>query len=253
MRISRQYRLILILTAGIVPRTDLLCAQTMPGPSLAETVEWMANTLKASEGNNAVVHRPTPRPYPKKWVEEKIDPYHSEVITSFSHHACRVEFDVDILDNDIFPLMGKYTLDQIVLTFDLTDLDPESVSIQNSCAPVETSSGPVEPWNCEDIQGKFVIFRTSDARPKIRQESFYSSGKSGHGFYQVGIHAKNNLDQMCKEFPGNTAYCDVAKHKETPSDLAFKSLGFTTPAYAKRFATAFRHAVELCAGKKSAF
>ena len=227
-------------------------------PSLVETFEWMANTLKPTEGNNVVIHRPYERPYAKDWVDEGIDPYHSEVITNFSHEDCRVKFEVDVTDNDPVLLFGKHLVEHDVDTFDLKDIDPKSVRIQNSCEPVNTPNGPTTPFNCENTQGKFVIFQTSDAKPRIHEESNNSSGKSLYGLNQVRKHAEYNLDEMCEasisnEGARNPAYCDEPEHKGKPVDLTSSKLGFSTSEYATRFAKAFKHAVELCGGKQSAF
>jgi hypothetical protein len=244
----------LMLLLFLLPR---LQAQAN-SPSLAETFEWIGNTLKPSEGNNTFTHRPTPRPYVKDWVDQEIDPYHTESIVGFSHDGCRVTFDVEMVDNDMGFLLGKYFLYHGVDTFDLKDIDPQSVHIQNSCEPVATSSGPVEPWNCEDTQGKIIVFQTVDAKPKIHEEGSGSSGKSSYGLWGVRHHMKLNLDEMCKEAnahgdSGNGAYCDQPDTKQTPKDVTSSTLGFTSPDYAKRFAKAFGNAVILCGGKKSAF
>jgi hypothetical protein len=233
-------------------------SQTAPSPSLTETFDWMANTLKPSERNNSFTHYPTPHPYVKEWVDKEIDPYHTERITGFSHDGCRIKFDVEIIDNDMGLLLGKYFFYHSVTAFDLKDIDPQSVRIQNSCEPVATQSGPVEPWNCEDTQGKIVVFQTVDAKPKIHVEGSASSGKSNYGRWGVRHHTEYNLDGMCKEASangdsGNGAYCDQPDTKETPRDVTSSTLDFATPAYAKRFAKALRHAVELCGGKASAF
>jgi hypothetical protein len=232
--------------------------QTTPSPSMTETFDWMTNTLKLSEGNTTFTHRPTARPYVKDWLDKEIDPYHAETIEKFTHDGCRVTFEVEMIDNDMGFLLGKYFLYHAVDTFDLKDIDPQSVRIQNSCAPVTTPSGPVEPWNCEDTQGKIVVFQTRDAKPTIHEEGSGSSGKSNYGIWGVQHHMKFNLDEMCTQAnshgdAGNGAYCDEPEKKQTPKDLTSSTLGFTTPAYANRFAKALRHAVELCGGKSSTF
>lgn len=227
-------------------------------PSLAETFDWITNTLKPSEGNNAVVHRHHKQPYSKEWVTKDIDPYHSEVIKTFSHDGCRVRFEVDIADNDMGLLLGKHFIEHDIDTFDLKDIDPRTVQVENSCESVQTTTGPIAPFNCEDTQGDFVTFRTADAKIKIHEEAAGSSQKSLHGLNQVKHHAKYNLDEMCKEAYAaggqvNPAYCDEPEHQEKPAEKTSSSLGFSTPEYAKRFVQAFKHAIELCGGKQSAF
>jgi hypothetical protein len=248
--------IIVLVTASSL----MMQSQTVPrnSPSLEDTFDWMTNTLKRSEGNNTFTHRPTPRPYVKDWVDNQIDPYHTETIAEFSHDGCRVTFDVEMDDNDMGTLLGKYFLYYAVDIFDLKDIDPQSVLVQNSCEPVETPDGPVEPWNCEDTQGRIVVFQTADAKLKIHQEGSSSSGKSNYGRWGVRTHMKYNLDAMCKEANahgelGNGVYCDQPETKQRPKDLTSSTLGFASPDYAERFAKAFRHAVELCGGKASTF
>jgi hypothetical protein len=243
----------ILFFALIVLTTSLVHAQ-----SLEETFDWMTNTLKPAEGNNTAVHRPFTKPYPQDWVRDDLDPYHSETIKRFSHEGCRVEFDVDVVDNDGAFLFGRYFIEHDADTFDLKDIDPSSIRIEDACASVDTPSGPTKPWNCEDWQGKFLIFRTSNAKAKIHEELSGSSGKSMYSYHHKNEdgHTKtigDDSDELCKEMPGNTAYCDQPEHKMGSKYLTQVQLGFSTPEYAKRFAKALRHAVNLCGGKPSAF
>src|SRR5271163_566412 len=82
-------------------------SQTTPGPPGAETFDWMDNTLKPSERNNTLTHYPTARPYVKQWIDESINPYHSETVEHFSHDGCRVTFHIEMVDNDMGLLLGK--------------------------------------------------------------------------------------------------------------------------------------------------
>jgi hypothetical protein len=65
---------------------------------------------QAIRGQCYIHHRPTARPYVKDWVDKQIDPYHTEMIAAFSHDGCRVTFDVEMDDNDMGFLLGKYFL-----------------------------------------------------------------------------------------------------------------------------------------------
>ena len=222
-------------------------------PSLTDTLDWIANTLKPSEKNNVVTHRPEKRPYPRDWDEKGIDPYHTEEVKAFSHDACRITLQVETVDNDMGFSLGRQLLSHYSDTFDLKDIDPKSVRIQDSCEPVEGVTGPTRPQNCEDTQGEFVLVQTADAKPKIHEESVSTTGYSAYGWWKTQEKEKNNLQEMCKLFPGNITYCEGAQQKSEPKDITSVSVGFSTPDYATRFAKAFRHAVELCGGKPSAF
>jgi hypothetical protein len=224
-------------------------------PSLPESLSWMEDTLKASEGNNTVIHRPFPQPYTSDWVRDHLDPYHLESITKFSHTGCRVEFDVDVTNNDMGSL-GISVFEHDVDTLDLKDIDPTSIRVQDACASFDTPSGPTKGWNCEDEQGKFVIFQTSNAKAKIHEESRSSVGRSLYSDYHKDDPTKTQgdiLDELCKGMPGNIAYCGQPEHKEKPKDETQSQLGFSTPEYAARFAKALKHAVILCGGKPSYF
>jgi hypothetical protein len=230
----------------------ILAANMAQAQSFDETFDWMANTLKPSEGNNKVVHRPRPQnQYPPDWIRDELDPYHAETIEKVSHSGCRVEFDVDVNDNDMGFLLGKHFIEHAVDTFDLGDMDPNSIRIENSCEPFETPTGQATGLNCDDEQGKFVILRAANAKPKIHEERTGASWKSRY-HSKEGKH-ENLTDELCKSMPNNGAYCDEPERKITPIDLTSIQLGFSTPEYAQRFAKAFKHAVTLCRGKPSTF
>jgi len=188
-------RSLLTTIATCVIAVPVYC-QTPASPSLTETFDWIANTLKSSEGNNSFTHFPTPRSYVKQWVDEEINPFHRETIENFSQDGCRVTFEVEMVDNDMGFLLGKVFYFRAVDTFDLKDIDSQSIRIQDSCKAVDTPSGPVESRNCEDEQGKIVVFQTIDAKPKIHEESHGSSSKSRHGYWRVRHHEKLNLNYI---------------------------------------------------------
>jgi hypothetical protein len=225
------------------------------GPSLRETFEWITNTLQPSEGNNSVTHRPFDRPYTKDWQDRGIDPFHAETLSKISHNNCQVKIDVDTVDNDMVFEIGRVFSSHYINTFNLRDIDPASIHIDNACAPIESPNGPAEPWNCRDEQGKFIIFKTANLVPKIHEEVTTSAGKSMFGFHQSKWDKEEvTWEGMCKSFPKPVeAYCDFNDKKDAPKDLTSLQLGFGSEQYAKRFVSAFRHAVELCGGKVSAF
>ena len=220
-------------------------------PSLDETFNWMSSTLRSSEGNNWFVHHPHTHPYPKNWENDGIDPFHQEIIKEFSHDGCRVKVTVDVIDNDMVFLFGLTVSEMDTDTFDLKDIDPTTIKISNSCEPIETSIGKVEPLNCEDSAGLQVEFKTRDAQSLIHRESVNSSSLNVYGLRKE----IKGLDAICKGQP-SYSYCPSAMKDNVPGipeDITSDTLVFHTPEYSQRFAKAFRHAVELCGGKVSAF
>ena len=204
----------------------ILTASLAQAQSLDETFDWMAHSLKPSEGNNRVVHRPTPRSrYSPDWIRDNLDQYHAETITKFSHAGCRVELDVDIDDNDMNTGFGKHFVMHAVDTFDLKDIDFNSIRITNY-------------W---DEQGKFLHFNTINKESKIHEESSGSSWKSDYH----PTDARWRTDELCKAHP-DSGFCDQPESKNKPKDLASIELGFSTPEFTEQFAKVFSHAVTLC-------
>jgi hypothetical protein len=95
-----------------------------------------------------------------------------------------------------------------------------------------------------------VLSEPQESRHPVRGVQARGVLQSLWGKMQVAKHHEYNLDEMCKS---NRAYCDEPEHKGEPLDNTFCMLGFSTREYAERFAKAFKHAVELCGGKRSAF
>jgi len=236
-----------------------LSAFSQTGVSLQQTFDWIDHTLQPSEDNNTVTHRPFERPYTKEWKTMGIDPYRTETISHFVHDSCRVELRVDAIENDMPLETGRAFHMIFEYTFNLKDLDAKSVRLVDSCAPIETPDGPSEPWNCQDIQGKFVQLGTRDAVPKIHMEVTTSARKSIFVLQQSRWQAKSTTWQgMCddverKGYAEEGAYCDFSNKKDAPKDVTSLRIGFSTPQYAQRFVKALSHAVELCGGKPSSF
>jgi hypothetical protein len=234
--------------AAVVLTVVILTAGRPQAQSLNETLVWMENTLRPSEGNNVVIHRPYPH-RPSDWIRDNLDPYHAQTITNFIHAGCRVELDVDIADNDM--ITGKHFTEHDTASFDLGDIDLNSIRTKNTCKPFQTPTGPTTPLNCADEQGKFIIFHTANATPKVHEELMGASWKSGY-HSKDGVHEELTGD-FCKSMPNNGNYCDEPQRRIGSVDVTFSQLGFSTRAYARRFAKAFRHAVTLCGGKSSTF
>ena len=204
-------------------------------PSLTETFDWMSNTLKMGEDNNVLFHRP----FEPDLVRDGTNPYYKEVISDFSHQGCHVKFEVYVTGCDLL-ILGVCDVERQVDAFDLKDIDPESVGVRDSCETFNTPIGPTSSFNCEDTQGKYVRFRTTDAKPKIHEESGGRYHKSTYG----------QTHDPCK-LP--SFYCDESWSEKKPRDFTSRELAFSTPEYAARFAKALKHVVELCGGKQSAF
>jgi hypothetical protein len=186
------------LILGFVVLTTFAHAQ-----SLQETFDWMGSTLRPTEGNNYFIHHPYSQPYPKDWLGQLINPFHKEVIGSFSHDQCQVKLSVNVIDNDMGLLFGKQLYETETDTFNLRDIDPNTIQIVNSCEPWDTNDGKVTPTNCEDVAGLTLEFRTTNAKPTIHRESVSSSYKSEYGIWEVAHDPENSLDKLCKEMPGS--------------------------------------------------
>ena len=189
---------------------------TAGAQSLQETFDWMTNTLKPTEGNNFGIHRPWVRG--RDDIRDNIDAYNSETITKFSYVGCQVEFNVDVFNHDMV-LMGKWYDRPEVDSFNLKDIDPDSVII----------AGADLVW-ADDMEEHVVVFKTTNAQPKIHGEVTASSGQTGYARSHKETDSKGVVktwgegnDELCKAEPGNTAYCDYKDKKEAPMDMTWSS------------------------------
>ena len=238
--------IILILLIGSV-----VAQQPTSSPSLQETFDWMSNTLEGW-----FVHHPYLRPYTKEWADKGINPYQQKIISEFSHQGCQVKFVVDTTDNDYLEdVLGRQLSYTETDTFNLKDIDPNTIKIRNSCEPHDTTQEKQTEDNCEDEAGLIMEFETRNEHPLIYRETVISSGNSAFGNWRV----KNDPERakfakdICRTEPNNLAYCEVKELKTEPYNLTSDHLAFHSPAYTKRFVKAFKHAVELCGGKASTF
>src|SRR6266849_1394266 len=104
----------------------ILCGVTSAqSPSLEETFRWITNTLRPQEQNG--VYTLKPRFQSEDNQNKRIDPYHSEFISDFSHTGTKVTFKVIVTDNDMGLLLGLCLVETQVETFDLADIDPTSI------------------------------------------------------------------------------------------------------------------------------
>jgi hypothetical protein len=156
--------------AFIAVAAAILTAFPAQAQSLNETFDWMSNTLKPAEGNNYYVHHPFPE-RSQKDIEDGVDPRVMQRITEFSNDGCSVRFEV-YLEFDDTNLNGTYSAENDVLTFNLKNLDPQAINVEDSCKPVTPGGGA--PFNCEDMQGTQVNFKTT-----TRQRNSWVSSGSG--------------------------------------------------------------------------
>jgi hypothetical protein len=129
--------------AFIAVTAAILTAFRAQAQSLNETFDWMSNTLKQAEGNNYYVHHPFPDRSQKE-LEDGVDPRTMERITEFSHNGCSVKFEV-YLEFDDTNLNGTYSAENDVLTFNLKNLDPQTINVEDSCKPVTPGGGDLLP------------------------------------------------------------------------------------------------------------
>ena len=203
---------ILLITAISV--AGAIQAQSKSTPTLIETLQWMQNTLAPkvfllSEGNGYSFHSAIP------------GQSHIEIITSFTFEGCKVVVARTMEDRGGIlhgpngasdPFVSKY-LD----TFSLCDVDPASIKIEDDDDTLN-----------RDLDGKVVIFSTTNAKKTIHFQSF--SAMSDNPKYPYGSEVQTFPEWSSEEY-----------------------LRFSSTEYAQRFLKALKHAVLLSGGKPSAF
>lgn len=121
--------LAVIVTTAI---SGTLCIVNGQSPSLQETLGWMENTLRPQEGN--AIYTLKPHFESQSNLDARIESYHTELISAFSHRDIKVTFTVIVADNDMGLLLGLCIVETQVETFDLSDIDPTTIkAVANDC------------------------------------------------------------------------------------------------------------------------
>lgn len=228
-------RLVIVVTA-LAFLSAVISAQS---PSLQETLSWIVNTLQPQEGN--AVYTIKPQFESPDNLNKQIESYHREFISDFSHTGTKVSFKIVVTDNDMGLLLGLHLEETQVETFDLSDIDPTTVkTVVNDCLYCKP----------DKVQ---VTVQTRNARPVIHRESVSSSTYTLYELWQEQHEYEKSRKALCNEMPNNEGYCELQNKKQKPMDVTSTTYGFSTPAYASRFAKALRHAVVLSGGKPSSF
>jgi hypothetical protein len=124
---------------------------------------------------------------------------------------------------------AQYLINSCKFIFDLKNIDPSSIKVtaisHSGGFPCDTSPGGEPSIMAVDCDHAEMTFSTRSAAGLIQEE-----------WHTV--------------FP-KLAGADHEKRHTSKSNSAY--FGFNDPEYAKRFAKAFGHAVELCGGKRLPF
>jgi hypothetical protein len=227
------------ITLSILSLLIAAVVQEPQSPSLKDTFDWIAATLSPQEGNAIYVIKP--RFESQANAEKRIDTYHNEIISEFSHIGTKVKFKVTVTDNDMGLLLGLRLEETQVETFDLSDIDPTTVkAVANDCLYCKP----------DKLQ---VSFHTRNARPLIHRESVSSSTYTVYEFWQEKHEYDVSRKALCANMPTNEGYCEFRNKSQKPADVTSSVYGFNTSEYAARFAKALQHAIVLSGGKPSSF
>lgn len=199
-------------------------APEQQAPSLSETLAWMSETYNPHEGG--LFHTPVGHGR----FEERVatgKPLQLAINYSFAYDQCRITIHSQA---DPIGEITKEVLSDSSITFNLGDIDPQSIKVRTyasnamgmSCDGYSAEELQMRRMNCDEAE---VTFSTHNDRPVIE--------KKFHSVYPNLTGADHEFRSESKEYKAFFAFDDVA--------------------YAERFEKAFRHAVELCGGRPSAF
>jgi hypothetical protein len=182
-------------------------------PSLSETLEWMDNTYNSHEGQGGAFGHGT-REY---FVDSNL--WRGETV-SFAYHDCTLTLRVQ--GNPI----AKETEDRDSVTtetFNLGDIDPDSIKDFQTDSSRDGMACSISPMmNCDS---ETIDFETRNQAPLINR------------FHHIVYWKATGTD-----------------HIRQWHDKSFlSSFPLDNIQYGKRFEAAFRHAVDLCGGKKSTY
>jgi hypothetical protein len=202
----------------------LLLTSLRRSRDLGETLSWMDQTYNPHEGgenfgqgHGVETHYLADRNSGTEQITE-------EYRTNFSHDGCRVA-----IHNETMPVgIMKDTFGSTTYTFNLRDIDPDSIKIRvyDFHKDIGGCDDPNEvnlfQLNCSNAE---VEFSTRDGATSVEEDSHTTFAK-----------------------------LEGAEHEsESASKTTWAWFDVDDAGYARRFAKALRHAVELCGGKTSKF
>jgi hypothetical protein len=183
-------------------------------PSLSETVAWMNQTLNG--GHRGLF---------QQWDRQGTLMY--EYTNDFAIKQCQMEIDWRQPFGNTGHTTEMWTQSDIS-TFSLSDIDPTTVKVvpfSNQYMTNCTDRDEVRALNLDCNPQAEVQFLTRNEAPAIKYKR--------HTVFPKLTGKDHDLD--------------------SEGDESHAALGMWDLAYARRFGKAFRHAVELCGGKPSAF
>jgi hypothetical protein len=186
-------------------------------PTLADTLTWMDNTLNhGARGLVAQSER-------NKWG------YSFEETTDFTYKQCSMTVMTIAPGDTNGDSGGKWK--SFDASFELRDIDPTTIRVLPlSSVYMSDCTNPNEARALGDCDSQAqVLFSTQDEKDRIRVDE--------------SIRQHSPSDE-------HSPSADAVHQTWTASHWNF---GMHDLAYAKRFAKAFHHAVELCGGKPSTF
>ena len=202
------------------------CACSVHKSELDETLEWMDNTYNQHEKvSGAHGHGRS------AWYgHSEVGSTHEFMVRghtgSFTYKGCEMTLRSETLPES---QTAEEEITSYKFKFDLKDIDPSSTKVTAISHlggfPCDTAPGEkpsIMALNCDHAE---MMFSTRSAAGLIQEES--------HTVYSKLAGADHEARDSSKS---NWAY-----------------FGFDDPEYAKRFAKAFAHAVELCGGRRLPF
>jgi hypothetical protein len=205
-----QYWFVLILIFTL----SLIAQGHSTTTNLQETLQWMRDTSA-----NHAYH----------FDDERPDNLFHDTATLHWSFGNPAQCDIKATVDDRRLLTDRVYEDETTLTFNLRNIDPESVRVEDDVRRVGVSGAKFGRTG-------WVFFKSKNEVPTIACETVVKTPPGGWG---SNPFPTRDMTLECPAFyPG------------PPSSAYFQ---FEMPGYAKRFAKALRHAVELCEGKSSPF
>lgn len=205
---------------------SLTCACSVHRSQLDDTLEWMDNTYNPHEGVSGAYGHGRSAWYSSSEVGSTHEFMVSGLTESFTYKGCEMTLRTETLPES---KTAQELITSCKLKFDLKDIDPSSIKV--------TAISHLGGFPCDAAPGE----KPSIVAVNCDHAEMSFSTRSAAGLIQ---------EEWRTVYP-KLAGADHENRHSLKSSSAF--FGFDDPEYARRFAKAFAHAVELCGGRRLPF
>jgi hypothetical protein len=223
---SRCDRGTVVMCLSLLVLTVLVCGCRLHKSELEETLGWMDNTYNPHENISGAYGHGRAAWYTHAGIGSQEEIMVWGLTETFTYRGCEMTLHTEDLPNS---QTARGSVNSARSRFNLRDIDPSTIKV--------TAFSHLGGFSCApDPDGKRSIMAVNCDHSEMSLETRRAAGLIQEEWHTV--------------FPNLTGADHDSLHSGKTNSADFE---FDDPEYAKRFAKAFAHAVELCGGKRMPF